>query len=84
MRNSPNQFLLKNSQVKELNIDLDQIGNTWIIENCDIEVENLTGSNKHSVSLPKSEAKLMHWMPKNKDAQLTVTLYGDTARVEFP
>ena len=84
MRNSPYQFLLTNSQVKELNIDLDQMGDTWTIKNCDIEVENLTGSNKHSVSLPKGEANIMHWMPKNKDAQLTVTLYGDTASVEFP
>ena len=77
-------FLLKNSQVKELNIDLDQTGRSWKIENCEIEVENLTGSGNHSVVLPKSEAKIMNWIPKDKDAKLTVTLYGDTARIVFP
>jgi len=77
-------FLLKNSSVNELKIDLDQIGSSWKVENCEIEVENLTGSGKHSVVQPKSEAKIMNWLPKNKDAQLTVTLYGDTARIEFP
>jgi hypothetical protein len=77
------RFLLKNSQVKELNIDLDQIGYGWQIENCDIEVENLTGSGKHRTDLAMSEAKSMNWLPKSKDAQLTVTLHGDTAKVIF-
>ena len=84
MNNRWQSFLLKNSQVKELTIDLDQIGRQWKVENCEIEVENLTGSGKHSVVQPKSEAKIMNWIPKNKDAQLTVTLHGDTARIEFP
>jgi hypothetical protein len=44
-------------------------------------VEHLTGSGTHRVDLPKSEAKIMNWHPKNKDAQLTVTLKGDTASV---
>ena len=84
MQNKSRRFLLKNSQVKILNIDLDQMGNTWQIENCDIEEENLTGSNRHSVNLSKSEAKIMNWIPKDKDAWLTVTLYGDTASIVFP
>ena len=78
------KFLLTNSQVKELNIDLDRIGYGWQIENCDIEVENLTGSGKYRTDLAMSEAKTMNWLPKSKDAQLTVTLHGDTAKVMFP
>ena len=81
--NKRGRLLLTNSQVKELNIDLDNVGNTWQIVNCDIEVENLTGGGQHRVTLPKSEAKIMNWLPKNKSAQLTVTLQGDTARVVF-
>jgi hypothetical protein len=77
------RFSLTNSQVKELNIDLDKI-EYWHVENCDIEVKNLTGSGNHSVRLPKSEAKLMNWIPKSTEARLTVTLYGDTAIVVFP
>ena len=81
-RNSWNKFMLKNSQVEELNIDLDAMHN-WQIENCDIEVENRTGSGHHRADLPKGAAKIVNWIPKNKDARLEVTLYGDTARVVF-
>ena len=83
IQNNSGRFLLKNSQVNELRIDLDKIGRAWQIENCAIEVENLTGSGKHNVVLTNSEAKIMNWHPKNKDAQLTVTLKGDTASVLF-
>ena len=82
--NKGRKFLLKNSQVKELNIDLDKIGSTWLIENCNIDVENLTGSGNHRTNLSKSEAKTMNWIPKNADARLTVNLQGDTAKVMFP
>ena len=84
IKSNSRRFLLKNSQVKELNIDLDQIGTSWKIENCDIEVENLTGSGNRRISFPKIETKIMNWIPKDKDAQLTVTLYGDTASIVFP
>ena len=77
------EFKLKDSQVKKLNIDLDNMGN-WFVENCDIEEENLTGSKSSHVQLPKSEAKAMNWLPKNNDAQLSVTLSGDTARIVYP
>ena len=77
-------FSLKNSRVRELTVDLDQIGRLGLIENCDIEVKNLTGSGNHRTDLSKSEAKTMNWIPKNKDAQLVVTLHGDTAKVMFP
>ena len=76
-------FSLKNSQIKELKMDLD-IMDSWIVENSDIEVENLTGSKTHSVQLSKNEAKVVNWIPKNEDAKLNVTLLGDTARIVFP
>jgi len=74
---------LKNSQVKELNIDLDVMGN-FEVENCNIEVENLTGGKYHHVQQPKSEARTVNWLPKNKEARLQVLLLGDTARIVFP
>ena len=84
IRDEHKKFRLKNSQVKELKIDLDYMTSNWMVSNCDIEVENLTGSDSHNVELPKSEAKVMNWIPKNKDAKLSVTLRGDTARIVFP
>lgn len=74
---------LKDSQVKKLNIDLDNMSQ-WSVENCEIEEENLTGSRRHESHFSKSEAKIMNWLPKNKDAQLSVTLSGDTTRIVFP
>ena len=84
MRRNWKSFLLTNSQVKELNIDLDKTGNSRQIRNCDIEVENLTGSGNHRTDLTKNEAKIMNWIPKDNDAQLTVTLHGDTTQIVFP
>ena len=78
------KFNLKNSQIKELYIDLDNIGYSWQVENCEIEVENLTGSGKHNIKLNESRVKIMNWIPENKEAQLTVTLLGDTAKIVFP
>ena len=84
IRGNRKKFELKNSQVKELNTDLDCMANNWKVENCDIEVENLTGNGTHNIVLPKSKAKVLTWIPKNKNAALNVTLYGDTARIVFP
>ena len=84
VRGSDKEFRLKNTQAKELNIDLDWMTYNWSVENCDIEVENLTGHADHDIQFPKSEAKILNWIPKNKDAQLNVTLFGDTARIVFP
>lgn len=83
MRSYYKTLEIENSKITNLNIDCDQIGN-WTVKNCDIEVENLTGSNYSNAQLPKSEAKVMNWFPKNKDAKLEITLYGDTARIVFP
>ncbi len=71
------------SKTQELNIDLDNISTNWIVENCEIDVENLTGSQKSNVQLSKNEAKVMNWIPKTKEAGLNVTLYGDTTKVVF-
>lgn len=75
-------LLLENSRVGTLYIDLDEIRN-WTVKNCDIAVENLTGSSEHSVLQPKSEAREVNWIPKTKDAKLHVTLRADTARIVF-
>ena len=74
--------LIKNSKVKELSIDLDVIKN-WKTEGCEIEILNLTGSGKHSVLFTENTTKVTNWIPKNKEAQLMVTLHGDTARIVF-
>lgn len=71
------------SKIKELNLDLDHM-RSWKIENCTIEVENLTGGNNHNIQQPKDEAEKINWLPKNKDARLNVTLYGDTSQIVFP
>ena len=77
-------FLLKNSQVKKLNIDLDYMSN-WRVENCEIEEENLTGSrDDHHNQLQNSKVKTINWFPKNSDARLNINLPGNTTRIVFP
>ncbi|NDV45902.1 hypothetical protein D0T49_02425 [Paludibacter sp. 221] len=75
-------FIVKNSKVNELNIDLDYT-KTWNVENSEITTLNLTGSNKNEIQLRKSEIKRANWKPKNKEARLQVTLFGDSATVVF-
>jgi len=78
-----NQLRINNSDIKKLNLDLDNAGN-WRIENCNIEVENLTGGGNHSIKQSKDESAKVYWYPKNKDAQLNVTIKGDAAQIIFP
>lgn len=68
-------FMIRNSTVHSLNVDLDNIG-SWTVENCNIQEENLTGSNQHSVLISKKEAKALNWLPKNKDARLHTEIQG--------
>jgi len=84
MRNYFVNFQLSNSQAKELNIDLDWEVKNFIIRNCDIEVENLTGTNPRNVGIKRSDAKVVNWIPETKYAELNITLYSDTARIVFP
>lgn len=75
-------FILKNSKLKQLSLDLDEIYN-WQIENCQIDEENLSGSKTHYIKTPRSETKALNWHPKNKDARLNIELLADSARLEF-
>lgn len=76
-------FVMKNSKTKVFNADLDYL-QTWTIEQCVIDTENLTGSGRHNIDLPATECKEMNWIPKNKEASLNISLGSDTARVVFP
>ncbi len=73
---------LKNNRLKQLNLDLDKVYD-WKVENCQIEEENLSGSNTHYIKTPRSETKALNWHPKNKDARLNIELSADSARLVF-
>jgi hypothetical protein len=75
-------FVMKGSEVKELNLDLDNV-HAWSVENSKIKEENLTGSNKHNVQQGRNESRRVNWFPKRKEAELHVTL-SDTAQIIFP
>ena len=74
------KFTLKNSKVEELNIDLDFISN-WSVEKCELTRKNITGSGKNSANLNKYESMELNWLPKDRNATLNLTLYGDTSKV---
>ena len=74
------RFILKNSKVEELNIDLDFISN-WSVEKCELTRKNITGSGKKSTNLNKYESMELNWLPKDRKATLNLTLYGDTSRI---
>lgn len=76
-------FHLKKCKVDTLNVDLDQAAG-WTVENCDIEVENLTGGGNHSVYQTKGESRKVNWYPKHREARLNVELKGDTTNIVFP
>lgn len=85
MNNGYEMLRIRNSQIRELNINLDIIWN-WEVLDCDVERENLIGSGHHSTRMIKSKDRNVnvYWLPKNKDARLQVTFEGDTAQVTFP
>lgn len=74
---------LRNSKLKELNVDLDS-ANNWKVENCEVGVENLTGAGYHRIEQSKKESKVVNWHPKNKDARLQINIAaGDSLQVKF-
>lgn len=77
------RFDARNSTIKTLNVDLDNITDR-VIENCNIDIENLTGSSIHRISVTKGECKEMNWVPKNEDASLRIFDLSDTVRIVFP
>ncbi|NDV65971.1 hypothetical protein [Bacteroides sp. 224] len=82
-RGGYNSFQLKDSQIKELNIDLSCIGHREII-NSEIDVENLTGEGYNYLERSKKSAKVINWHPKNKDARLEIRVEsGDSLQVKF-
>ena len=63
---------LVNSRIGNTYLDLDDVSR-WSVTNCKLDNEYLTGSRNHRNELQKGECRQMHWMPKNKDARLSVT-----------
>lgn len=64
---------LKNSQIHNAYLDLDNV-RSWSASDCQIENEYLTGSERHHNNLQKGECRQVHWLPKNEDAELRITL----------
>lgn len=66
-------FDVYRSTIRDLHINLNGITN-WRVEKSDIDTEYLSGDNKHWCELPRGECRQMFWIPRNKDAELRVTL----------
>ena len=78
------KLTIENSSIKMLNLDLDRMG-TWNISNCNIETSNFTGSRRYNnitLSQPEMFGRI-NWLPKNKDAELHITLKGDPAQIRL-
>lgn len=80
--NSTRRINLKNSQIHDLYLDLDNIRH-WDVINCRIENEYLTGGGRHHNDLQRGECRNMYWKPKNKEAELRVTL-NEEASLSLP
>lgn len=80
--NSTGRMTLKNSQVHNFYLDMDNT-NRWDVTNCQIENEYLTGGGRHHNDLKRGECRNMYWKPKNKEAELRVTL-NEEASVSIP
>jgi|GEM_PF-2965217 len=74
------KLTIKDCEVRKINLDLDH-GNHWNVENCIIEEENLTGSKTHNIIHHRNEPGKINWLPKNKDANLNITIQGDTTQI---
>ena len=74
------KLIITNSDVKRINLDLDYMQN-WNIDNCNVEEQSFTGSKKHNIVINRSSG-IRYWIPKNKDAELGITLKGgDTTKI---
>lgn len=73
---------LKNSCIHNTYLDLDSVSG-WSADSCKLENEYLTGSKRHYNDLKKGECRRMYWNPKNKDAELNITLEAE-ACVSLP
>ena len=81
--NSNRKITVTNSVANMLNIDLDRINN-WNIDNCDIEATNYTGSRRnHNIIITRNERGTINWLPKNKEAELSLKFKGDSAHISY-
>ena len=71
--NNADNLDLVNSRIRYVYLDLDGMRH-WSAVHCQLDNEYLTGSREHYNEIQKGECSQMHWKPKNKDAQLNVTL----------
>lgn len=82
VRTQHKKLTMANCKAQKLFLDIDETKN-WNIENSDIKEEYITGSKKHSLIQHRRESGTIIWQPKNKDAQLNVTIQGDTTRIHI-
>ena len=77
----PNKKLfIKNSEVKKLNLDLDNISK-WTLENCKIEEAYMTGSEVFRISHGNNDIGTINWAPKNKNAELNIKIQKEPKRI---
>ncbi len=80
---SKQKLLVTKCTAKTINIDLDIVTN-WRVKDCDIDVRNYSGSkNNHSFEITPPETGTIYWLPKNKDAALSIKFKSDTTRINF-
>lgn len=73
---------VKNTVAKTINIDLDVI-DMKLEEGCEIEEKNLTGGKRHIIELERKDRGKINWYPKNSEAELAITVPGDTVQIIF-
>jgi len=76
------KLTVKNSVVKTIHLDLNRIRD-WNLDECDIEVQNFTGSDKHNITLDRNKTGKINWLPKNENAELNIKVPGDTVQIVF-
>ena len=77
-----NSLSVTNSTVKVINLDFNRISR-WSITDCDIETKNMTGSDRHHITLHRSETGKINWYPKNEKAELNIKVPGDTTQIVY-
>ena len=71
---------ITNSNIKRLNLDLDNMRH-WNIENCNIEEEYITASGRHDIIQYPNESSIINWIPKNKNSELNIKIQGETRKI---
>ena len=77
------RFTMTNSATQALNLDLDKTRG-WRTTNCNIEAINITGSGRNAgLNLYSNEYGTINWLPKNSDAELSIKIKGNPAKVIY-